>query len=105
MVKYNDRIRYTSELDLSLMNKTQSGRKKIKIAKSYLTSTGDIWLLKFWGAKINLKSLVDFLFSYNLDVFDVEYDSITKIYICNIDDYRIRNSVVYNVFGTKNEKC
>jgi hypothetical protein len=97
---YKGKIVYESELNLSLMNRTKRGIALVKRMKRELKE-GDIWVIKFWGAKINLKPLVDFLFYHKLDVFDVEYGSVTRIYVCKMDSYRIKNSVVYNVYGVK----
>lgn len=99
-MKYKDKIVYESELDLSLMNRTRKGISEAKKAR-HLLKEGDVWMIKFWGARIRLKPLVDFLFYYKLDVFDIEYDSITRIYVCQMDSYRISNNVTYNVFGVK----
>ena len=57
--------------------------------------SGDIWVIKSLGIKFSLKDLIDFLFKYDLDVFDIEDDGIWKIYICKLDDYRITDRVVH----------
>lgn len=99
-MKYENNIKAISPLDMSLLTKSQKGRRIVKAHKKEL-GNGGVWLLQFLGDKLKYKLLVDFLFSYDLDVFDIEYGHVTNIYVCLKDDYRIQNSVVYAVFGEK----
>ena len=93
-MKYTDNIKYECELDISLINQTTRGKRIIKMAKSIIGDDG-IWIIRTWGIRFSLRKLVDFLYRYGLDVFDLEYGSVTKIYICKIDSYRIQNSAVF----------
>lgn len=95
--KYKSKIKLETELSLHLMNRTKQGISLVKKAKTELKND-EIWLIKFWGTKIRLKPLVDFLFYHKLDVFDIEYDPIIHIYVCKMDAYRITNNVVRNVY-------
>ena len=99
-MKYQDNIKAISNLDISLLIKSQRGRRIIKAHKKELGDKG-VWLIQFLGNNINYKLLVDSLYSYDLDVFDIEHGYLTNIYVCLKDDYRIQNSVVYAVYGRK----
>lgn len=96
MDQYKDKIIRETILDLSIINHTLRGKKIVVDTKEHL-GNGNIWVIRTWGTDLRLRSLVDFLFRYDLDVFDIEYGSITRIYICRKDDYRIKNSVVYSL--------
>ena len=93
-------IKLETELDISLLNETAKGKRYIKDVYNQLEE-GEIWVIKSWGIRFKLRNLVDLLFRYKLDVFHIEYGSVTRLYICKMDDYPIRNSVVYSL---KNEE-
>lgn len=92
-------ITHISELDISILNQTTRGRTLVRRAKAILVDD-NVWMIRTFGIKFSLRKLVDFLFKYELDVFDIEYGSVTKIYVCRLDTHRIKNSVV---FSLKNE--
>lgn len=93
-------IKVETELDIALLNETAKGKRYIKDMYNQLED-GEIWVIKSWGIRFKLRALVDFLFKHNLDVFHIEYGSVTRLYVCKMDDYPIRNSVVYSL---KNEE-
>lgn len=93
-------IKHISDLDISILNQTPRGRTLIKRAKELIGDDG-VWVIKAFGINFSLRKLVDYLFRHNLDVFDIEFGSITKIYVCKVDAQRIKNSVV---FSLKNEQ-
>lgn len=89
-------IKYETILDISLINQTAKGKKIVKEMSSRLTGD-EVWVIKSWGVRFSLRNLVDLLFKNGLDVFDVEYGSVTRIYVCLLDAYRINNRVVYQL--------
>lgn len=90
------KITFETDLDISLLNQTPRGKNIVKSIKHGLNE-GDIWLIKTWGIKFSLKKLVEFLYENGLDVFFIEYGSVTKLYICLIDNYKIDNTVVFSL--------
>ncbi len=95
MSDYTNNIVFESELTLQLLRMDSKGKPIIDRAKNKLSNKGDIWEISFWGKKFNFDCFVDYLFSYDLDVFDIKTGVITKIYVCKKDDYRIKDRVVY----------
>lgn len=95
-----DKIKYETDLLLSLVNQTTKGKNLVKEIANNLGKK-DIWVIRTWGTFFNLGELVEFLFKHDLDVFDIDIDTITKIYVCKKDDYRIQNSVVFNIRNWK----
>jgi hypothetical protein len=90
------KIKYRTELDIGLLNETAKGKRIIRRVKDAM-GEDDVWLISAWGLKFSLRQLVDYLFKNGLDVFHIEYGSITRIYVCLIDSYRIDNSVVFSL--------
>lgn len=96
-MNYIENVVFETGLDPAIINQTSKGKKIVRAMAEALTKD-DIWLIKVWAQnKFSLRELVDFLFKNDLDVFDIEYGSITKIYVCRKDDYRIENSVVFSL--------
>lgn len=94
--KYKDRITHVSDLDVSIISKSFKAKKYIRSMASELKDK-DIWMMKAWNLRFDLRSLVDFLFDNGLDLFDIEFGSIVRLYICKIDDNRITNAVVFSL--------
>ena len=93
---YKENIKYESQLDPSIISQSLKGKKIVRNMADIMIKN-DIWVLKSLGTNFSFKDIVTFLFKHNLDVFDVEYGSIIRIYVCRKDDYRIQNSVVFSI--------
>ncbi|NJO30619.1 MAG: hypothetical protein HC874_26065 [Richelia sp. SL_2_1] len=95
-MSYKEHIKYETQLDTSIINQSAKGKKFVRDIADGLEDK-DIWLIKSFSIKFSLRELIEFLYKHSLDVFDIEYGSITKIYVCKVDNYRIQNSVVFSI--------
>lgn len=100
-MKYEDNIVYQSFIDDSLLWCTNRAKRSIEQIKKLMTENSSVWVLKTYNPYVNFRSLVDCLYDSGLDIFDIEFDTITRIYIAKIDVYRIQNSVVYTLKDKK----
>ncbi len=96
MYRYEKNIKKSMNLTFSIINKTNRAKALLESVRDSMRGD-DVLLIKTITTKIDFRGLVDFLFNLGLDVFDIEFGSVTKIYVCLIDSYRIQNSVVFSL--------